>query len=371
MVYMPIYRTFKMEPAVFKNTKLLTLLSHYWEVFQFAWKGRHFDHRQLAERYESEFLPDAIELQETNASPILAWTAYVLIAMIVVAIMWASIGKVDIVAIATGRLVSSSYTKNIQALGTSKIKTILVQNGQTVKAGQLLLQLDDSETVASIQRFSALIPLLTKKVTAYKGLLADGYVSEHDYFDREKELLEAKAQLRQAQFIQDTMAITSPIDGVVSGLTTHTIGGVVTPGQVLLTIVPSGGDLMLEAYLSNKDVGFVKVGQRVAIKLDAFPFTRYGLIHGSVTAIADDSIEKQGEKPIKSKESDLDEKIQTTNNYQIRVALDRSSMLVAGQSVNLSSGMVATAEIKTGKRTLISYLLSPLVENIDEAARER
>ena len=69
-----------------KNTGLVTLLSHYWEVFQLAWKGRHFDHRQLAEQYESEFLPDAIELQETNASPILAWTAYLLIAMIAIAI---------------------------------------------------------------------------------------------------------------------------------------------------------------------------------------------------------------------------------------------------------------------------------------------
>ena len=167
------------------------------------------------------------------------------------------------------------------------------------------------------------------------------------------------------------MAITSPIDGVITGLAVHTIGGVVTPGQVLLTVVPSSGELMLEAYLNNKDVGFVQVGQEVAVKLEAFPFTRYGLISGRVSAIAHDSIERAGEKPAKIKDSDLEEKTQTTNNYQIRVALNQSSIEVSGEPFKLSSGMVATAEIKTGKRTLISYLLSPLAENIGQAARER
>ena len=357
--------------AVLKNSALATLLSRYFEVFRMAWKSRHFDHRQLADQYESEFLPDAIELQETDASPILIWTAYLLISMVLLGLVWASIGKVDIVAIATGRLVSSEYTKNIQSLGTSKVKQILVENGQPVKVGQLLLQLDEDEALATIQKLNALIPLLSKKVSAYKALLANGYVSEHDYFDKEKDFLEASAQLKQAQYTKQTMSIISPIDGIVTGLNIHTIGGVVTPGQILLTIVPSGGGLMLEAYLNNKDVGFVKVGQEVAIKLEAFPFTRYGLITGVVSAIANDSIEKQGEKPIKSKESDLEEKAQTANNYQIRVSLKQSSIDIAGEPIKLSSGMVATAEMKTGKRTLMTYLLSPLVENMGEAARER
>lgn len=354
-----------------KNSTLLTLISHYWEVIQFAWKSRHFDHQQLSERYESEFLPDAIELQETDSPPILAWTAYLLISMIITALIWACLGKVDIVAVATGRIVASGYTKNIQALGTSKIKMILVKNDQEVKAGELLLQLDDAEVLASIEKLNVLIPLLTKKVSAYKDLFAKGYVSEHEYFERQKELVDAIAQLKQAKYIQETMAITSPIDGVVSGLVVHTTGGVVTAGQTLLSIVPSGDGLMLEAYLNNKDVGFVKPGQEVAIKLEAFPFTRHGLIHGAVSSIAKDSIERSGEKPAKIKESDLDEKTQTTNNYLIRVTLNQTFLNIAGEAAKISPGMVATAEIKTGKRTLISYLLSPLAENINEAARER
>lgn len=371
MAYMLIYHEFRVEVIMFKNSVLGTLLSRYWEVFQFAWKSRHFDHRQLSERYESEFLPDAIELQETDSSPVLTWTAYLLIFMITAALIWACLGKVDIVAVATGRIVASEYTKNIQALGTSKIKMILVKNDQAVKTGELLLQLDDAEVQASIEKLNTLIPLLSKKVSAYKDLFANGYVSEHEYFERQKELLDATAQLKQAKYTQETMAITSPIDGIVSGLAVHTIGGVVTPGQTLLSIVPSGDSLVLEAYLNNKDVGFVKPGQDVAIKLEAFPFTRHGLIHGAVSSVANDSIERQGEKPAKLKESDLDEKTQVTNNYLIRVTLNQTSLNVAGEAAKISPGMVATAEIKTGKRTLISYLLSPLAENINEAARER
>ncbi len=353
------------------KTSLGTLLSHYWEVFRYAWKNRHFEYRELSEQYESEFLPDAIELQETNSAPILVWTAYLLIGMILLALLWASVGKVDIVAVASGRLVSNDYTKSIQSLGTSKIKEIMVQNGDRVKAGQLLIQLDDREAIATIAKLDALLPLLNKKMLAYKTLLANGYASEHDYFDKKKEYLEAISQLEQAQYAKETMSITSPIDGVVSSLNVHTVGGVVTPGQILLAVVPAQGNLMLEAYLNNKDIGFVRVGQEVAVKLEAFPFTRYGLIKGTVSSIAGDSIERQGEKPAKIKESDLEEKAQTTNNYQLRITLHQFSIDVAGEPVKFSSGMVATAEIKTGKRTLISYLLSPLTENLDEAARER
>lgn len=354
-----------------KNTRLWVLISHYYEVFLVAWNSRHFDHRQLSEEYESEFLPDAIELQETNASPILAWTAYLIILMLAIVLAWACIGKVDIVAIASGRLISVGHTKKIQSLGTSKVKSIYIENGQAVKEGEPLLQLDDAEVLATINRLNLLIPLLSKKVSAYKALFSTGYVSEHEYIDKEKELLEATAQLKQAQYTKQTLAITSPIDGAVTGLMIHTIGGVVTPGQILLEVVPTGDNLILQAYLNNKDVGFVKVGQEVAIKIEAFPFTRYGLISGKVKKISIDSIDRDGEKPIKIKESDIDTKTQTTNNYQIEVTLDQRHMEIDGQVVQLTPGMIASAEVKTGKRTLISYILAPLVENLSEAARER
>lgn len=354
-----------------KNSGVSVLLVRYLEVFQHAWKGRHFDNRALMERYESEFLPDAIELQETNAPPILKWVSYGLSLIVFIVLIWASVGKMDIVATANGRLVSAEYTKVIQALGTSKIKSILVRNGQIVEAGQLLIQLDDTEVLSTIAKLELIIPMLQKKVVAYKKLSANGYVSEHEYFDRKKELIDAVAQLEQAQFLKESMSITSPVNGVVTGLTLHTVGGVVTPGQALLMVVPVQNKLELDAYLDNKDIGFVKLGQEVAIKLEAFPFTRYGLIKGAVVSIAGDSIERPGEKPLKMKESDLEQKAQTVNNFLVKIALDQMSINIDGAQQNLSPGMVATAEIKTGKRRLISYVLSPLVENITEAARER
>lgn len=353
------------------KTSFGTLLSHYWEVFRITWERRHFEFPELAEKYESEFLPDAIELQETSAAPVLKWISYLLIGMIVLSIIWAILGKVDIVATANGRLVSEQYSKNIQALHPAKIKAIYIDNGQYVKRGDLLIQLDDTEADAVIQKLRALIPLLTKRANSYEILLRDGHVSEHDYFEKQKELLDAKAQLKQAQYNKDVMSIISPIDGVISGLAVRTSGGVVSPGQTLLNIVPVQDKLLLEAYLNNKDIGFIKSGQEVTIKIEAFPFSRYGALKGSVRTIAYDSIEKQGEKPIKMKESDLSEKSQTFNNYQLIIDLESNLIQVGDTKVPLTPGMVATAEIKTGTRFLISYLLSPLVENISEAARER
>lgn len=355
----------------FKQSRLGVLLAHYYEVFQYAWRGRHFDNRALVEQYESEFLPDAIELQETNSPPILTWVAYVIVFMILIALLWASIGKVDIVAIANGRLISGGYSKTIKSLGTSKVQKIVVENGDLVKAGDLLIQLDDAESNATIVKFDATIPLLKKKVEAYGKLAADHYVSEHDYQDKIKELFDAIAQREQAQFVKNSMAIKSPVDGVVTGLTIHTEGGVVMPGETLLMVVPNNPKLELEAYLDNKDVGFVKVGQGVAVKVEAFPFTRYGLIKGVVVTIANDSIERPGEKPLKTKESDLETRAQTTNNYHIKVALDKTHITVNGIEEPLLPGMVASAEIKTGKRSLISYLTSPIAESLMEAARER
>ena len=357
--------------AMISKTPFGTLISHYWEVFKIAWGRRHFEFPELTEKYESEFLPDAIELQETNSTPVLKWIAYLVIGMITLSLLWAILGKVDIVAIANGRIVSEQYSKNIQALNSAKVKAIYAENGQHVKRGDLLIQLDDTEADAAIQKLSALIPLLTKKVNAYNALRKDGHVSEHDYFERQKELLDATAQLKQAQYNKEVMAIISPIDGAISGLSVRTPGGVVSAGQTLLNVIPTNDKLMIEAFLNNKDIGFVKIGQEVTVKIEAYPFSRYGVIKGVVRTIAHDSIEKTGEKPIKIKESDLNEKSQTSNNYHIIVDLESDAISVSGKNLALTPGMVATAEIKTGKRSLMSYLLSPLVENVSEAARER
>jgi len=163
---------------------------------------------------------------------------------------------------------------------------------------------------------------------------------------------------------------------VVPQLAVHTIGGVVTPAQALLVLVPVDGRLEIEATVSNRDVGFVHPGQDAEIKVDTFNFTRYGLLHGKVLTVSPDAIAR--DKP-QDRSSD---KVQGADNasseprgqelgYSARVSLDRTQMQLEDKLVNLSPGMAVTVEIKTGSRTVISYLLSPLLRYRQDSLRER
>jgi hemolysin D len=149
--------------------------------------------------------------------------------------------------------------------------------------------------------------------------------------------------------------LTTPIDGVVQQVAVHTVGGVVTPAQQLLIVVPLEHPVEVEAQVENKDVGFVKEGQVVELKVETFPFTLYGTIPGRVVSVSDDAapIEKVGLV------------------YPTRVSMDRATMQVDGKPVHLSPGMAVTVEIKTGQRRVIEYLLSPLLKSVKESLRER
>jgi hemolysin D len=149
--------------------------------------------------------------------------------------------------------------------------------------------------------------------------------------------------------------LMSPIDGVVQQLAVHTVGGVVTPAQQLLIVVPREHPVEVEAQVENKDIGFVKEGQSVEVKIEAFPFTLYGTIPGHVLTVSHDAapLEKVGLV------------------YLTRVSLDRSTVHVDGNRMNLSPGMAVTVEIKTGQRRIIEYVLSPLLKSAQESLRER
>jgi len=153
----------------------------------------------------------------------------------------------------------------------------------------------------------------------------------------------------------DLQRLTTPIDGVVQQLAVHTVGGVVTPAQQLLIVVSQDHPVEVEAQVENKDVGFVREGQPVEIKVETFPFTLYGTIPGRVLTVSDDAapIEKVG------------------LIYPSRVSMDRATIQVEGKQVNLTPGMAVTVEIKTGQRRVIEYLLSPLLKSVNESLRER
>ena len=195
----------------------------------------------------------------------------------------------------------------------------------------------------------------------------------------------AKAEQKAAGLRQDIvkaeqrtslLRLAAQEDGIVQQLAVHSVGGVVTPAQTLMVVVPTSGGLEIEAMISNKDIGFVNPGEEAAIKVDTFRFTRYGLRQGKVLSVSQDAIvrqkppEKPGDTPAGTDTASSEPKGQELV-YSARVSLDRAQMDVDGRVVNLAPGMAVTVEIKTGARRIISYLLSPLARYKQESLRER
>jgi len=149
--------------------------------------------------------------------------------------------------------------------------------------------------------------------------------------------------------------LVAPADGTVQQLQLHTIGGVVEPAKALMVIVPAHDDIEVEAHVLNKDIGFVREGQDAAVKIDAYPFTRFGTVKGKVVSLSRDAVP--------------DQKLGAT--YVARIRLSRSTINVDGKAVALTSGLGITADIRTGSRRIISWLISPIMTTIDQAARER
>jgi len=195
----------------------------------------------------------------------------------------------------------------------------------------------------------------------------------------------AKAEQKASGLAQDLIKaeqktklqlLTSPVDGVVQQLAIHTVGGVVTSAQALLAVVPSDSRLEIEAMISNRDIGFVHAGQEAEIKIDTFSFTRYGLLRGTVLTVSQDAVirdrrQDRADDRALGTQNDTSEPKGQELNYSARISLDRTRMQIDDRVVDLSPGMAATVEIKTGSRTILSYLLSPLLRYRQEALHER
>jgi hemolysin D len=368
---------------------------------------RAFDH-------ELAFLPAALEVVETPPSPIGRAIGATIIAIFCLALTWACLGTVDIVAIAPGRVVPSGSTKIIQPFDAGVVRAIHVHDGQSVKAGDVLIELDPTMTetdveharaellqkqaerdtiAATVSKFEATIPVLERKVEVRKYLSDNGLGSKLVYLTDYQELIgqqqdlnvqksryrEAEAAVTaatqnvlKAEHRAKLQLLTSPVDGVAQQLAVHTVGGVVTSAQPLLVVVPADAHLEIEAMVSNPDIGFVHTGQNAEIKVDTFNFTRYGLLHGKVTSLSQDAIsmDKPQDKGDKTATAPNESNTQQSF-YSARVSIDEAQMLVDGSLVNLGPGMAVKVEIKTGTRRIISYLLSPMVRYGQEVLRER
>jgi hemolysin D len=453
------------------------------------------------------FLPAALEIVETPPSPIPRAIAATIILLFCAALGWAWWGTIDIVASATGKIVPSGRTKVVQPFETGVVRFIRVEDGQTVKAGEVLIELDPTvnaadrdhlhndlvaeqlniarlraglasrddplanftppagadpalvstqrqlllnqaaehrariaalasqqaqkeaeraTTAATIHKLETLIPVIQPRVDIRKTLMDKQLGSTLTYFEtlqllveQQEELSVQKGHLREAEAaaaairetsrqavaeyrhtLSDELAkaeqkanglaqdlinaeqktrlqlLTAPVDGVVQQLAIHTVGGVVTPAQSLLVVVPSDSRLEIEAMVSNSDIGFVQSGQEAEIKVDTFNFTRYGLLHGRVLSVSQDAIildrqqDRSNDRGLATQNETSEPKGQELK-YSARISLDRTQMQIDDRMVNLSPGMAVTVEIKTGYRTILSYLLSPLLRYRQETLRER
>ncbi|HHY71702.1 MAG TPA: HlyD family type I secretion periplasmic adaptor subunit [Bacillus bacterium] len=221
----------------------------------------------------------------------------------------------------------------------------LLLSQKEVDSQTVLIEKLNSELKEAQANLISLTKMYEKDLATKDKELADKLVV------KEKEIIALEDQLSKAKKILKYQKLVSPVDGVVQGIASQTIGGVVTPAQPVVTIVPEGTPLIVEANVLNKDIGFIEVGQLVDVKFDTFPFQKYGVIKGKVLSISPDAVE--------------DEKIGLV--YNIKVELEENTFTIRNKEVNISSGMTVSAEVKTGKRRIIEFFLSPILKNLKES----
>ena len=465
------------------------LLQRYRCAWRESWRRRKAMDAPKRLAHEIQFLPAALALQDNPVHPAPRVFMWCIISFATLALFWACLGKIEVIAVAPGKIVPSGKTKVIQPSEIAVVTAIHVSDGQVVKAGEVLVELDSTAADAEVKRVKGdllaaridsvrggsmleainhqkapesligliqgatpeqvlsaqrwlqgqyqeyrskidlvdaeiaqrsadihaartqvssmlkTLPIATQLAEDYKKLLAQQFVARHEYLEKEHARLDLQRQLsvQQASVLQSTAAhgeasrrregvvaqtlramldlqqeanqkeaslvqqlaqaryqetltlLKASVDGTVQQLAIHTVGGVVTPAQQLMVIVPSGQPVEVEAMLENKDVGFVRPGQTVTLKVETFIFTKYGTVEGEVVSISHDAIEDEKRGRV----------------YSSRIRLKTDSLLVKGQRVALTPGMSVTAEIKTDYRRVIDYFLSPLQQHINESLRER
>ena len=440
------------------------------------------------DRLQYEFLPAAEEIVETPAAPLGALVVWLVTLLLIVVLAWSYFGRIDIVAVANGKISTEGSTKIIQPAISGVVTNINVHEGQRVKKGETLLALDkttaekdvatanQSLNTARVERDilrrlavggntdeiinNADLPDETKAMlrqfassqtalSAARQQAANGTISNYQQqlqfnqqaknqletnaqnlknrkaeiekqlpnanpvdklrlqnelsnidqritsadsavLSQNQQLLQSQSALTQAQNQSQTQTaetnsafnnqiitaekriielennlvkakqilaqttITAPVDGTVLSLTVKTIGGVVNAGQQLAQIVPEKAPLYIDAALDNQDIGFVKPGQRVVVKVATYPFQRYGYLEGVVENISPDAIQDDKKGLI----------------YKAKIKLNDEKSSKQNQ-LKLLPGMSVSAEITTGQRRIIEFFLDPLMAKADESLKVR
>lgn len=468
-------------------------------AFSDAWRNRHKMGDEHQTRELAAFLPAALEIQHAPPNPLAKVLSRTLMLLFTLGVIWALIGEVNIVASAEGKIIPSSRVKQIQPLEKAVVKQILVKEGQRVKQGQALIELDSTLTHADENRLSSekhraqlqlaikesllsllnqadkenktsqhatfenvsfqspeqtleaehqlhkhllwqqwqqykaqrqtlysslienkaqqsgsrativkleqTLPIISKRAKTMKGLYDKKLMAETEFLVLEQQRIEQtqdlaverhrlnqlqashtgikdqlnsltaqtkattlaeiaelqrqcaslQEELTKAQDLNAKQTLYAPVSGQVQELAINTVGGVVMEAQLLMLIVPDEPQLEVEVFLDNKDIGFVQEGMDAEIKIHTFPFTKYGLIDGHITSIADDATVDEQQGLI----------------YRMNLLMDENTIWVNEREVKLMPGMAVTAEVNIGKRRIIEFFLAPLLRYKDESIRER
>ena len=258
------------------------------------------------------------------------------------------------------------------------VKSGAGSNANLIDAKETLLYHTSQQANQKVQRdatIANLDVLARERDKAFSNFIAE---NAQKLAEAQKQADDWREKLAKAKLKSERMYLRSPIDGVVYGLSVTTIGQVTGSGEELMRIVPKDATLEIECYLANKDVGFVKPGQTAVVKIESFPFTRYGTLPATVTRVASDSIPEPDASQIEgdSARTPKDKGFagaQRTQNLVFPVTLTpaRNAMAVDGQTVPLTPGMSVNVEIATGRRRILEYIFSPLVETTSQAMQER
>jgi hemolysin D len=459
---------------------------HHLRVIRDALKADKERQRTHRPSHDTDFLPAALDVVERPVSPTGRITAWVLVIGLVLTLVWLMVGRVDVVASASGKILPSGNIKIVQSAGSGVVAAIHVRDGDHVTKGQVLVELDTTLTSAELEqatralltdqlevarnralvdaldgrgvhfvapagtppevaaaqreliaaqiaevnstvagyaaaqnsssaeakaaaatrhKLDATLPILDHEVEAMQRLDANGYAPglrllelqrtrRSDQGDRDvaiaqeergasdahkfgaqmvetRDTARRQAMVDLAKYAADAIVkqeevikaarrasleqLTAPADGTVQQLQLHTVGGVVEPARTLMVIVPEHNDIVVEAQVLNKDIGFVHEGQPAAVKIEAFPFTRYGTVPGTVISLNRDAVTDPKQGAV----------------YIARIRLTRDTIRADNKVFHLSPGLGVTADVHTGSRPIISWLLSPIMTTVDQAAREK
>ena len=430
------------------------------------------------------FTTEAIAVQHRPPALVARMVTIGICLMALAVLVYAVLAKVDVVVSAQGRIIPSGRSKVIQPLESGVVRSIAVRDGQMVKAGDVLIELDptsatadsdrlqrdaweaqgdslrvaamltgnsafkspdgmppeislnqqailqsrlieqrarmatlDSEIArkradqdaidASLTQLRNSLPLVRKKHDMREELAKTGHIAETGLIETKLELINLEKELAvqgnrlkesgaglnasvqqkvqaQAEFQsrsstefseaarkrgtaqqelvkanqrRDLQTLRSPIDGFVQQLAVTTVGGVVTQAQALMTIVPQNSALEVDTQVLNRDIGQIRVGQRVINKAETYDFTRYGYIEGVVLWIGTDAV--------------LDPKLGPVYPVRIKLSSNETPNVAYGRKGLVSAGMTITSDIKTDERRLIEYFLAPMLRYKEESLRER